>query len=93
MREYHVYILASRPRGTLYVGVSSSLEGRVAQHRAGATHSFTRQYGVHRLVHVETFSDPREAIPREKRLKKWPRAWKLELIEAANPTWRDLLEG
>jgi putative endonuclease len=93
MREYHVYILASRPRGTLYVGVTSALERRLAEHRSAAVHSFTREYGVHRLVHVETFTDPREAIAREKRLKKWPRAWKLQLIEAANPGWRDLLEG
>jgi putative endonuclease len=93
MREYHVYILASGPRGTLYVGVTGNVERRVTQHRAAATHSFTRQYGVNRLVHVETFSDPREAIAREKRLKKWPREWKLTLVETANPLWRDLLEG
>lgn len=91
MREFHVCILASRPRGTLYVGVTSDLERRLSEHRFGAVHSFTRQYAVHRLVHVETFADPIEAISREKRLKKWPRAWKLQLIEAANPDWRDLL--
>jgi putative endonuclease len=91
MREFHVYILASRPRGTLYVGITSDLERRLAEHRSGAVHSFTREYAVHRLVHVETFADPLEAISREKRLKKWPRAWKLQLIEAANPEWRDLL--
>ena len=76
MREYCVYILANRKHGTLYVGITGNLARRLAEHRSAAVHSFTRRYAVHRLVHRETFSDPLEAIAREKRLKKWPRAWK-----------------
>lgn len=90
MCEYHVYILANKPRGTLYVGSTSDIERRLAEHRAAAVHSFTRRYAVYRLVHLETFGDLREALARERRLKKWPRAWKVALIEAANPDWSDL---
>ena len=91
MREYYAYILANKPRGTIYVGMTGDIEQRLAQHRAAGVHSFTRQYAVHRLVHLETFGDLREALARERRLKKWPRAWKLALIEAANPDWCDLI--
>jgi len=85
-----IYILASGKRGTLYIGVTADLVGRVYQHRKGITGGFTQKYGVHRLVYYETCGDIREAIRREKRLKKWNRAWKIELIEASNPEWRDL---
>jgi len=87
---YWVYILASGRNGTLYVGVTNDLARRVQEHREGAVPGFTRTYGVTRLVHAEPYDDIRIAIEREKRLKKWRRAWKLALIEEANPDWRDL---
>ena len=90
MRSYWVYILASRPRGTLYVGVTNGIIFRVEQHRAGKGSSFTRKYKVHTLVWFQEFADIREAIQREKTLKEWPRAWKVNLIEEANPQWEDL---
>jgi putative endonuclease len=86
----YVYILASGRNGTLYVGVTGNLARRVWEHRNGHVSGFTSRYRVHRLVHVETFADVREAIRREKQLKKWSRRWKLELIERSNPMWRDL---
>jgi putative endonuclease len=85
-----VYILASRRNGTLYIGVTSNLSRRVADHRDGRASSFTRKYNVTRLVHVESYSDADDALLREKRLKGWRRAWKLHLIEQGNPTWSDL---
>jgi putative endonuclease len=91
-RQPTVYILASRPNGTLYVGVTSDLAKRLEQHRAATVEGFTRKYGVDRLVHVEHFETMVDAIAREKRLKKWNRAWKLRLIEQHNPMWRDLAE-
>ena len=90
-RRYFVYLLASRVGGTLYVGVTNDVVRRVAEHKAGNAESFTRRYGVTRLVHFEEFGDIREAISREKAMKKWPRAAKIELIEARNPNWDDLL--
>jgi putative endonuclease len=92
MREFFVYILASHPFGALYVGVTNDLARRVAEHRSRAVPSHTRRYAIHRLVHVERFADPECAIRREKRLKRWPRDWKLELIKAGNPGWRDLAD-
>jgi putative endonuclease len=89
-RTYWVYILASRRNGTLYVGVTSDLAQRVWLHKCGEGSAFTRQYRVHTLVHAEAFGDVNEAIAREKAIKKWRRAWKLELIEKANAEWRDL---
>jgi putative endonuclease len=85
-----VYILASAPRGTLYVGVSGWLRHRVWEHREGIVEGFTRKHGVKRLVWFELVPDFPSAIARESQLKKWNRAWKLELIEHANPEWRDL---
>ena len=87
-----VYILASKRNGTLYVGVTSDLGGRVWQHRSSAVDGFTRHYHVHRLVFAEFHQTMADAILREKRIKKWRRAWKLELIEGQNPQWRDLYE-
>ena len=89
-RRYYVYILASKPNGTLYIGITSNLAQRVGQHKHGVLEGFTKRYGVHRLVHYEVFDRPAEAIQREKRLKKWNRAWKIELIESTNPGWKDL---
>jgi putative endonuclease len=90
MRSYFVYILASKPRGTLYIGVTNTIIDRVDQHRAGGGSVFTRRYRVHILVWFEEFGDIREAIQREKTMKEWPRAWKINLIERDNPHWVDL---
>jgi len=85
-----VYILASRPEGTLYLGVTSHLTGRLRQHGTGETGGFTARYGVRRLVYAEWYDDIRDALARERRLKKWRRAWKLDLIRSTNPRWDDL---
>jgi putative endonuclease len=85
-----VYILASKRNGTLYVGVTSDLVKRVWQHRNDVLGGFTKKYGVHTLVYYELHADMTEAIRREKQLKKWNRAWKIELIEKENPQWHDL---
>jgi putative endonuclease len=87
-----VYILASQRNGTLYAGVTSNLFGRIQQHREGLVRGFAQKYGVKLLVWFEQHPTMHSAITREKRIKKWNRAWKLELIEAANPDWRDLAE-
>jgi putative endonuclease len=87
-----VYILASDRNGTLYIGVTSDLVARTHQHRAGEIDGFTRRYGVSRLVWFEVHETMESAILREKQLKNWRRAWKVELIEKANPLWRDLAE-
>lgn len=89
---YYVYILASRKHGTLYIGVTSNMARRAWEHREGTGSRFARRYKVHRLVHVEPFGDIVTAIQREKRLKEWPRAWKVQLIEKTNPEWRDLYD-
>ena len=89
-RCFYVYILASRIGGTLYIGVTNDLIRRVYEHRIGAVPGFTSKYGVYRLVYFEQFSDIENAIRREKRLKKWNRAWKIRLIEDVNPNWDDL---
>ncbi len=89
---YYVYILASRRNGTLYVGVTNNLSKRVFQHREGTGASFTRKYRVFLLVYYERYEQVVDAIAREKRLKRWRRAWKLALIEGMNPGWRDLYE-
>jgi len=88
--DYYTYILTNRRDGTLYTGVTNNLLRRVAEHRDGRADGFTRRYDLHRLVWFEHHSDIREAILREKRIKKWHRAWKIAMIEAANPDWRDL---
>jgi len=89
-RQYYVYILASYKRGTLYIGVTSNLLGRAYQHKNKLVKGFTAKYKVHQLVYFEIFEDIYEAISREKQLKKWKRAWKIELIEKNNPDWEDL---
>jgi len=89
-RSCWVYILASDIGGTLYIGVTNDLVRRVYEHRTDAVDSFSKKYAVHRLVHFEQFDQAEFAIQREKRLKKWTRAWKVELIEKTNPQWIDL---
>jgi len=85
-----VYILASQRNGTLYIGVTSDLQRRASEHNNDLIEGFTKRYGVHRLVYYELHQDMVSAITREKQMKKWNRAWKLELIEKQNPEWRDL---
>ena len=87
-----VYILASKRNGTLYTGVTSNLVQRIWQHKQGQVAGFTRKYGVHRLVYYEVHEAMSAAIAREKQIKEWQRAWKIELIETANPEWSDLYD-
>ena len=87
-----VYILASKPNGTLYIGVTSDLLNRAWEHKNDLVEGFTKRYGVHRLVYYELHEDMVSAIRGEKQVKKWNRAWKLELIESQNSSWRDLWE-
>lgn len=85
-----VYITASRRNGTLYVGVTSDLSGRVSLHKQDLVQGFTNRYSLHMLDYFEHHDTMEQAIAREKRLKRWRRAWKIELIEKSNPEWRDL---
>ena len=88
-----VYILASGHYGTLYIGVTSDLPARLWQHRNDALPGFSARYGIHRLIHYELFGEMAYAIAREKQMKRWHRQWKINLIEAENPDWRDLAVG
>ncbi|MEH6683882.1 MAG: GIY-YIG nuclease family protein [Qipengyuania sp.] len=87
-----VYIVTNKPNGVLYVGVTSDLATRIDQHRSGKGSAFCRRYGLTRLVHAEEYDDISDAIAREKAMKAWKRAWKIELIETVNPGWDDLFE-
>ena len=89
-RLFYVYLLASRKQGTLYLGVTKDLIRRIYQHREKLTPGFSSQYDIRRLVWFETYDDPVNAIEREKEVKKWRRAWKINLIEKSNPDWKDL---
>ena len=86
----YVYILASKKNGTLYIGVTSDIERRIAEHKAGLIPGFTQKYNVNMLVFLEEYQSTKEAIEREKQLKNWRRSWKIALIEKTNPEWRDL---
>ena len=88
-----VYILASGHYGTLYIGVTSDLMGRLWQHRNNAIPGFTSRYGVYRLVYFEMYGDMDRAVARETQLKNWRRQWKINLINGANPDWHDLAIG
>jgi putative endonuclease len=90
VRSYWVYVLASKIGGTLYIGVTNDLVRRVYEHRMGLADGFTKRYRIHRLIYFEQHDDIEAAILREKQLKKWKRAWKIELIEKTNPNWVDL---
>ena len=92
MKSPCVYILANNPKGTLYIGVTSDLVKRVWQHKNDLVEGFTKNYAVHRLVWYEQHESMDSAIKREKALKKWNRAWKIELIEKTNPKWTDLYD-
>ena len=90
MKSYFVYILASKTNGTLYIGVTSNIQRRLEEHINGLAESFTSKYGLKRLVYLEEYQNPTDAIKREKQLKNWKR--KLNLINAQNPAWKDLSE-
>jgi putative endonuclease len=89
-QNYYVYILASKRNGTLYIGVTQDLLKRVDLHKKELLDGFTKKYNVKRLVYYEVYQDIKDAILREKRLKKWKRKWKIKLIEEKNPNWEDL---
>jgi putative endonuclease len=90
--SFYVYILASRRNGTLYIGMTDDLVRRVWEHRIGAVPGFTQKYGVKMLVWYEQHETRETAFQRERQMKKWNRAWKLQLIEQFNPTWKDLAD-
>ncbi|KJJ85124.1 excinuclease ABC C subunit domain-containing protein [Candidatus Omnitrophus magneticus] len=90
MKSYYVYILASKRNGTLYIGVTNDLIGRVYQHKEGLVEGFTKKYNVKQLVFFEETEDIESAITKEKQIKKWKREWKINLIEKNNPDWIDL---
>ena len=92
MKLYYVYILANKKKVPLYIGVTNDLIKRVHAHRNNLIEGFTKKYHVHDLVHYESYEDIHEAILREKRMKKWKRQWKIELIEQHNPEWEDLYD-
>jgi putative endonuclease len=90
VKQYYIYILASKKNGTLYIGVTNNLLKRVFEHKNNLVEGFTKKYNVHNLIYYEQYGDVYSAISREKRLKKWKRRWKIELIEKFNPNWKDL---
>jgi putative endonuclease len=90
MADYFVYIVTNKPRGTLYVGMTSDLVRRAHEHREGIIPGFTKRYGLKQLVYFERYDAPATAIQREKSIKHWSRTWKLDLVNSSNPQWRDL---
>jgi putative endonuclease len=92
MANFYVYILSNKPNGVLYIGLTNSLERRIEEHKNKVLKGFTFKYNVDKLVYFEEFDIYEEAFIRERRLKKWIRKWKIELIEKLNPEWRDLSE-
>ena len=92
MKNYYVYIVTNKLRGTLYIGITDNLVRRGNEHRNGLIDGFTKKYNLKRLVYFEVFNRVEDAIHREKRLKKWNRQWKIDLIEKVNPNWDDLYE-
>ncbi len=90
MKNYYVYILSSKKKGTLYVGVTSDLTKRIYEQKSKLVDGFTKKYNIDKLVYFEQTNFVEEAINREKRIKIWKRSWKIELIEKENPNWRDL---
>ncbi|KAB2871061.1 MAG: GIY-YIG nuclease family protein [Bacteroidales bacterium] len=90
MDQFYVYILASKKRGTLYIGFTNDIERRILEHKNNNSQGFTSKYNVHTLVYYETHKTSFEAFTRERQLKKWKREWKIKLIEKENPSWDDL---
>jgi putative endonuclease len=91
--SYYVYIIASRKDGAIYIGVTNDVVRRIYQHRTKAVPGFTSKYNITKLVWFEVCDDPTSAISREKELKRWKRAWKIQLIETQNSAWNDLYES
>lgn len=92
MKEYYVYIMANRQNGTLYIGITNNLIRRVYEHKSNLNpNSFTTRYNIHLLVYYEVYNNIWAALAREKNLKKWKRDWKIQLIEAGNPRWEELV--
>jgi len=92
VKTFHVYILASRPRGATYIGMTGDIEHRLEQHRSGEGSAYVRKWGIYTLVYLEEYKYVNDAITREKQLKKWRKAWKFDLIEKANPNWVDIAD-
>jgi putative endonuclease len=90
MKQYYVYILASKKNGTLYIGLTNNLLKRIYEHKNNIIEGFTKKYSVHNLVYYEKHNDINRAISREKQMKKWERQWKINLIQKSNPEWKDL---
>lgn len=90
MKTYFVYVVCNKSWGTLYIGVTNNLQRRMWEHKNDAVEGFTKKYGLHTLAYYEQFFDVRVAIAREKNLKNWKRAWKIDLVEKMNPQWKDL---
>ena len=93
MKNPCVYIMANKPNGTLYIGVTSNLMQRVWEHKNNFVEGFTKRYNIHHLVYFEQHEDMFSAITREKRLRKWNRSWKIRIIEKQNPEWKDLYDS
>ena len=93
MKTYHIYILANKRNGTLYIGVTNNLEHRIYEHKNNLIDGFTKKYQIHKLVYCEETNDVVSALQREKELKKWSRSWKIRLIEKENKNWDDLARG
>lgn len=93
MNEGYIYIMASRRNGTLYTGVTSNIIRRIYEHKNDIIDGFTKKYAVHNLIFFEKYNEIKDAIVREKQIKKWNRNWKIELIEKENPEWNDLYDG
>ena len=93
IHQYYVYILASKIRGTLYIGMTNDLQRRVYEHKTGGAKGFTKKYKIQTLVYYEIFEDYQEAFAREKSIKAWKREWKINLIEKENPRWEDLYDA
>ncbi|MGA9322273.1 MAG: GIY-YIG nuclease family protein [Xanthobacteraceae bacterium] len=91
-KRYFIYILANKPKGVLYVGITNDVARRTFEHKLKAAAGFTSKYGVSRLVYFEEYASVLEARERERALKHWRRAWKIKLVEGLNPTWRDLYD-
>ncbi len=91
--SFFIYILSNKPKGVLYIGMTNNLIKRVYEHKQKTIEGFTKRYNVTKLVYIEEYSHPNQAIAREKQLKNWHREWKINLIESINPTWEDLYDS